>query len=263
MLVQAILFTAIFILDVLGQWQLNQIHKRCQQPFKPSPIAQVYPSKFISTALVNSPENDNLIEQMVHNPCMQIKFTGSIMQKSTHIVVYGTCNLGRMFRFVLEHSIAEKCWNMELRVWDPAKNSSESCNDLPLANAYTIHWSMLLGSEIQLGSTNESLIENFKRFTVWLWYAELNEMGWRAIPDHAEKFNQTMLHFVDRSECSCCRGNLSNTIDRLHYENTCNAHCGHMEHVPAKVQQLDFEMISSLNMAVVLNVMILAMMSRL
>lgn len=237
------------------------MYNRCHQPLL-SPSTENLNhtrTKFYAVGVVNKSEPDNLLDRMVANPCLEIEYNGYIIARSTRIMIYGTCNLERMFRFALEktHS-SSNCWSMQLKAWDPAEN--EHCKQLPTAGTYTVHWSTLMESLIRLGSTNKSLIENFSRRTVWLRF-----LGTFVHDEAHYKTYEPELIAINLSDCTCCQEerHSETEIVGLHYSETWNAHCEQRREQQPGLIMPRAEAIGRLYMAIVgiVALVILAMVS--
>lgn len=220
--------TLISIVYLLGPCQAleMQIYNRCLKPLKPLSNSQLnlFKARFFTAAVSNAPSNDNLFQQMVTNPCMEIETQGYSVQQSKHFVIYGTCNLERMFRFVLRQSTSPECWTMQLNVWNSMESPDKDCGQLPLSDSYSARWSQLLGSQISLGAFDKLFDGSLERKAVFLWCPREFNPWLMEMPRFENKYRN--VRKINRTECSCCREDILNGTTELKYDDIWNAHCG-------------------------------------
>lgn len=198
------------------------VYRRCHMPSnaKPFPQFNLTTDKFTTTAIVGvESEPDNLIDQMMVKPCLQIEYKPSSVAHSEHIVIYGTCTLKGMFRFVLKQIHAD-CWYMQLHVYG-MENREMTCKELPLPDSYTGDLSWFRQSQIQLGSNDERLFGNVKRKSAWFWR--------RGLLDTSEKlplslFTEKNVTYLENIACDLCN-NYSAEPTELHYDSIFNYFC--------------------------------------
>lgn len=230
----------------------NRIYRRClmQPEYSPTRQLNVTRAKFFSESFINvTSDRDSLLDAMAFNPCLEIEYNHESFHRSTHFIIYGTCNLNRMFRFVLEQANTF-CWNMQLHLWDPSEESDKVCRQLPLSDTYTGSWNLDISSAIQLG-INFRAWGNDRRKKVMV----LKTEPWTL----AGRDPNFPAGIINRTECSCC-WDASYEITGLHYEHTWNAECGSMLPTKYRYVMLHAQSIARLYMAITLVAAIVVLM---
>lgn len=236
---------------------------RCRKPSESLPVdltnmlTNIF--RYFFLAKSNVSEADNLLDQMTENPCLQVEHESLTVQTSKRFVIYGTCNLEHMFKFVVEQTTSRSCWNMHLSVWNPENNSVEPCQHLPLSDEeYTAHWTASTMRSIQLDAVNDRLLNNVGRKSVWLCSREVfdeSEFVRNAGKDH----DKTGYSIVNRTRCTCCRKD-GRELGVLMYEHFWEAQCGY-QRIGQPNNWLNTKVISSVYVAILLFMVIVVFIS--
>lgn len=185
------------------QAQNSEIYRRCPEPPESSYVIDTISTKdkFFAIAIskVDSME-DNLLKWISSNPCLEIGHIGPFLQHASQYSIYGSCDMQRMFRFILRRSGSSECWEMELRVFDPDDNSSTvPCQIVPLARIYTMVWSYNAISILKVGFSNEMPFQVVNRSTI-LFLHSTNQREKQLYADF-DRLYSNQLNVINRTDC--------------------------------------------------------------
>lgn len=110
-------------MDCRGLWKLSilltaaealNIIQSCDPTPKPVQLAR----RAVITSEAAIPNNSrNIGYQIQRAPCLQLEYVGLSLGAASRIVIYGTCNYERMFRFSTVFVPAHNCWQSWMATW--------------------------------------------------------------------------------------------------------------------------------------------------